>query len=59
MCIQGLLLALNGLSIMDTLCIYLSILKFYVKHLPSILWPYYKFIQTVLLLYLLVFIILQ
>jgi len=44
MCIQGLLLALNGLSIMDTLCIYFEYIKVlcktFTKYIVAILQVY-------------------
>jgi len=42
-------ISINGFDIMVALLVYnLSILSFYVKYLPNILCPYYKFIQTIL-----------
>jgi hypothetical protein len=49
MCIQGLLLTLNGLLSMVTLNVHFGIFKFCVRYLLNILWSYYKFIQVILL----------
>jgi hypothetical protein len=51
-CIQGLLLTLNGLHIMVTLGIYFEYIKVYIRYLVNALQPYYKFVQSILLYFL-------
>jgi len=52
MCIQLLLLTLNGTNIMVTLGVYFEYINMYTRYLLNILHPYYKFIQVSLLYFL-------
>jgi hypothetical protein len=46
---SSIVININGLDIMVTLCIYFEHNKFYVNYFLNILCPYYKFIQAILL----------
>jgi hypothetical protein len=52
---SSIVININGLYIMVTLCIYFEHNKFYVNYLLNILCPYYNFIQAILLYFLQLF----
>jgi hypothetical protein len=52
---SSIIININGLDIMVTLCVYFEHNKFYVNYLLSILCPYYNFIQAILLYFLKLF----
>ncbi len=52
---SSVIININGLDIMVTLCIYFERNKFYVNYELNILCPYYKFIQAILLYFLKLF----
>jgi len=52
---SSIIININGLDIMVTLCVYFELNKIYVNYLLSILCPYDKFIQAILLYFLKLF----